>query len=50
MEAKRIWGQRQRIRRHDDGPEELATTTEASSEKDEPEDLTTTTEALSEEV
>ena len=31
--------------RHNDGPEELATTTEASVEEDEPKVLTTTTEA-----
>ena len=49
-EAARIWGQRQRLRRRDDGPDELATTTEASSEEYAPEELTTTTEASEEEA
>ena len=44
-----VQGQQRRLWRRDDGPEELATTTEASSEEDDPEVLTTTTEASSEE-
>ena len=39
-EAAKIWGRRQRLRRYDDGLEELATTTEASAEEDDPEDST----------
>ena len=46
-EAARIWGQRRRLQRRDDGPEELATTAEALVEEDEPEVLTTTMEASS---
>ena len=49
-EAGRIWGQQQRLRRCDDGPEELETTTGALVEKDEPEDLMTTMDASAEEV
>ena len=48
-ETARIRGRRRRLRRCDDGPDELATTTEASAEEDEPEVLTTTTEASDEE-
>ena len=44
-EASRIQGQQRRMRRRDDGLEELATTTEALSEEDEPEVSTTSTEA-----
>ena len=50
MEAANIWGQRRRLRRRDDGPDKLATTTEASVEEDEPKVLMTTTEALAEEA
>ena len=45
-----IRGRQQRLLRCNDGPEELATTTEASVEEDEPEILTTTTEASIEKV
>ena len=48
-EALRIQGQQRRLRRLDDGPEELATTTEALAEEYEPEVSATTTEALAEE-
>ena len=44
-EASRIQGRQPRLRRRDDGTEELATTTEALSEEDGPEVLMTTTEA-----
>ena len=37
-----IWGQHRRLRRCDDGPEELATMTEALAEEDEPEVSTKT--------
>ena len=40
-----IRGRRRRLMRRDDGPEELATMTEASAEEDEPEVSTMTTEA-----
>ena len=50
MEAERIRGQRQRLRSWDNGPEELATTAEASTEEDEPEVLTTRTEVSEEEA
>ena len=33
MEAARIWGRRRRLRRCDDGPEELVTMTKKSVEK-----------------
>ena len=49
-EASRIQGRQQRPRHRDDGPEELATTTEASAEEDEPGVSTTRTEAPAEEV
>ena len=49
-EAARVWERQQRIRRRDDGPEELATTAESSAEEDEPKDSTTTTEASAEEA
>ena len=42
-----IRGQRRRLRRCDNGPEELATTVEVSAEEYEPKVLTTTTEASS---
>ena len=45
-----IPGRRQRLRRHDDRPEELATTMEASEDKNEFEELTMTTEASAEEA
>ena len=45
-----IWGQQRRLLRRDDGPQELATTTEASEEEDETKVLTTTTEASIEEA
>ena len=35
-EVKRVQVHRRRLRRRDDGPEKLATTTEASAEKDYP--------------
>ena len=50
MEATKIRGRRQRLRRHGDGPNELATTTEASEEEDDPEVLTTTTDISAEEA
>ena len=50
MDAERIQGRRQRLRRCDDRSEKLATTTKASAEEDEPEDLTTTMEVSEEEV
>ena len=49
-EASRIYGQRQRLQRCDDGPEELATTTEGSEAEDELEVSTTTAEASDEEA
>ena len=45
-----IWGRRRRLQRCDDGPEELATTTEASAEEDDPEVSTMTTYASDEEL
>ena len=45
-----IRGRRQRLLRLDDGPKELAATTEASSEGNDTDILTTTTEASYEEV
>ena len=48
--AAMIRGQQRRLQSRNDGPEELATTTEASIEKDNPEDSTTTAEALAEEA
>ena len=45
-----IWGRQQRLMRCNDRPEELATTTKASVEKDEPEVLTTATDASIEEA
>ena len=50
MEAARIWRQLQRMRRRDDGPEELATPMEVSAEEDETRELTTKMEALAEEA
>ena len=52
IEAARIRGKRWRLKRRDDGPEEMATTVEvsASAEKDEPKDSTTMTEASAEEA
>ena len=44
------WGQQQRLRRLDDGPEKLATMTEALVEEDEPNVKTTTTKASDEEA
>ena len=44
-----IWGQRRRLWRRNDGPEELTTMTEASTEEYEPEVLTTKTKASAEE-
>ena len=49
-EAERIWGRQWRLWRCDDGPEELATTTEVSEEEYDPEVLTTTTEVSDKEV
>ena len=49
-ETSRIQEQGRRLRRRDDGPEELVTTTEASTEEDEPKVLTTRTEVLAEEA
>ena len=46
----RVQGQQYRLRRCDDGPEELATMPEALAEEDEPEVSTTTTEASDEEA
>ena len=48
-EAARIQGRQWRLRRHNDGPEELVTTTEASEEEDDPEDSTTTMDVSAEE-
>ena len=45
-----IWVRRRRLRRCNDGPEELETTAEASEEEDEPEVSTMTTEASAEEA
>ena len=39
-EGSDIFGRQRRLLRHDDGPEELATTTEALEEEDGPEVLT----------
>ena len=47
-EGSDIWEQRQRLRRHDDGPEELTTATEVLTEEDEPEVLTATAEVSAE--
>ena len=49
-EVARILGQRQRMRRCNDSPEELATTTKASAENDNPENSTRMTKALAEEA
>ena len=49
-EAERVWGRRQRLRRCNDEPDELVTTTEALAEEDEPKVSTTTTEDLTEEA
>ena len=46
----RIWGQQLSLRRRDDGPELLATSTEALAEEDEPKDSTTKKDALGEEA
>ena len=48
-EGSEIRGQQRRLLGYNDGPEELATTTEALVEEDEPEVSTTTTEASIEE-
>ena len=45
-----IQGRKRRLKHRDDGPEELATTTEALAEEDDPEFLTITTEASAEEA
>ena len=47
-EGLEIQGQRQKLRRRNDEPEELAATTEESADEDEPDVLKTTTEALAE--
>ena len=47
-EAARIRGKRRRLRRRDDGPDELATTTEASEDKSE--ESTTTNKVSAEET
>ena len=49
-EAARIWGRRRRLRRHNDGPDELTTMTEASVDEYEPKLLTTTMDSLTEEA
>ena len=49
-EAARIWGQRWRLRHCNDRPEELATMSVVSAEKDDPDDLATTTKDLAEEA
>ena len=49
-EGSDIWEPQRRLLRRDDGPEELATTTEALAEVDEPEVLTTITDASIEEA
>ena len=49
-EASINWGQQQRLRRLDDGPEKLATMAEALIEEDEPDVSTTTTKASDEEA
>ena len=49
-EASRIQGQLQRLWRRDDRPEELVTTTEASTEEDETKVSMTRTEVLAEEA
>ena len=49
-EAAKIRGQQRRLWRCDGRPEELATTREASSEKDKPKDSTITIEASTEEA
>ena len=49
-EGSEIQGRRQRLRRRDDGPDELATTTKASTEEYEPKVSTTRTEASIEEA
>ena len=49
MGAARIQGQQRRLRRCDDGPEELATMTEATAEEDDLEYSTTMMEASAEE-
>ena len=49
-EAERIWGRRRRLWRRDDGPKELATTTEASTEEYDPKVSTTITEVSAEEA
>ena len=50
MEAANIWGQQRRLQRRDDGPDKLATTTEASAEEDALKVLMTKTEVLEEEA
>ena len=49
-EGLEIQEQQRRLLRHDDGPEELTNTMEASTEEDEPKVLTMTTEASIEEA
>ena len=48
--AVRIQETRQRLRRRDGRPQELATMTKASAEEDDPEELKTTMEASAEEA
>ena len=48
--AAMIQGKLRRLRRCNDAPEELVTTTEALEEKDEPKDSMTTTDASAEEA
>ena len=50
MEVERIQGRRQRLRRCNEGPEELAKTTKELAEEDDPEGSTTITEASEEEA
>ena len=50
MTRPRIWGRRRRLRRCNDRPEELSTTTEASAEEDEPKELRMTKKASTEEA
>ena len=49
-DGSEIQGRRRRLRRCDEGPEELVTTTEALEEEDEPEVLAMKTEAYAEEA
>ena len=50
MEAARIIGRQQRLRRRDDRPHELVTTTEALAEEYDPEDFTMIMEASAKEA